>query len=251
MRKTRTQLGLESLGAIVIRAVVVIATITILFLWASDDAAADEVILKAGIGTLVFLILPPVFLWHFFASLPEMHAEVERRATDLEKEVKRLNDSQARLRGSVEGMAWGGKLPTLQDRIGYILFIRILNAGTVPSVALNYKVEVRVGGRRIPMRGHHMDELDLVTKGDPRRVIASRGDAIYVKTEQPIPAGGMAEGHLIATASEDDAALIVTGAQFSVSFSDVQGNLTTMETVFERKHEGLRYFSSIRISGSA
>lgn len=251
MCKARTQLGLESLGSVVIRATVIIATITILSIWASDDAAMDEIISNAGIGALLFLVFPPVFFWYFFTTLPEMHAEVEERAANLEGEVKRLNDSQAKLRASIKGIAWGGRLPDLQNRIAYILLIRILNAGAVPSVAIDYKVTVRVGGSFIPMRGHHVDKLDLMMNGDLLRVTAGREDAIYVKTETPIPAGGMAEGHLVTTASEKDAMLITTGAQFCLSFSDVQGIQRTAEIIFDDKNQEMRYFSSIRVGDSA
>lgn len=180
-----------------------------------------------------------------------MHAEVEGRAASLEKEVKRLSDSQAKLQASIKGIAWGGRLPNVQDRIAYIFLVRILNAGFVPSVAIDYKVTVRVGGRLIPMRGHHMDKLDLTMNGDFSRVTAGREDAIYVKTETPIPAGGMAEGHLVTTASEKDAMLITTGAQFCLSFSDVQGIQRTTEIIFDHKHQGMRYFSSLKVGDSA
>jgi hypothetical protein len=206
---------------------------------------------RAATFAAPFMIFPLIFAWKFIGT-PSLLAREQRdqqqkledRSKDLSEQLRQLNERKATLGGRIEGIGWGGIVSGMPNSKGYVVFLRILNTGSLPSVAIDYGLKIVAGEIQVPLPIHHMEKVTLGLIDGPRAILGN--DAIYKVTEQPVQAGGMASGHIIFVISEEDERLITTGARFVVSFSDIQGHRTELDWVFRQEKERTRYFPSLK-----
>lgn len=180
---------------------------------------------------LGFLVLALFLAWR----------EQRRRADHLEAEVARERDSNAtKLVGRIEQTIVGEarELPNLA--ICHIN-VTIINEGA-PSLVHHWKVSVSIAGKVYDSSLDTIPNNTLIDikTSEPLRLMAS--DAIYEKTLNPIPRGGLARGWLRVSISGLSRMAIAKamkgeGAKWSVSFEDYKG--TVYSTSFTSVGEGI------------
>jgi hypothetical protein len=114
------------------------------------------------------------------------------------------------------GAAWGGeRIKHLYDII-YIIFLRILNSGSYPSVVIDYEVQIISGDTTITTRIRRFEKLVFDRASGSMELLDI--NAIYKLTEQPVQAGGMVNGHIIFSIRKSDEKLVTPGARIMFRF---------------------------------
>jgi hypothetical protein len=221
LKNSRAALGLGSTGAIMLRALTVVAIIGGLLFFGSEDASRDEIIGRMSLAILTALLFPVVLVWNL-ASSP-YHIEkrnnriLGRKNTKLKKDISELKQRVIENRQPVPGleitifqMAWNGKgvatkannevvdsSEAFGEGVIFFLMLTIKNKGLMPSIATFKSIQVDTKGETFELHGKQINSpITIGSKGGGFKLLPK--DWIVPKLNSPIPVGGVITGHLTA-----------------------------------------------------
>jgi hypothetical protein len=220
IQATRRLLGLESVAAIVIRALITIAIVAALMLWGSDDAANDEMIFRSVAAGLVILLAPFVYAGNFVRFLPAPARASHEKLTALEGHLAALKSQKANLVIELQQAAYGGYSNDTADSV-FAVFLAVLNKGSLASAAIKWGLRMSIGGDVYVFPPHYANYVTFATEhGD---LTWKRKDSILEKTLNPIPVGGMATGYFFALIPMELGLKIAPNDTFTLFCEQVDG----------------------------
>ncbi len=172
----------------------------------------------------------------------------EKYALEYERDEARslVESRKPRLVGTVQ-QTIAGESPT-DNTVMLLVYLTIKNTGE-PSIVESYRIQIKSGSETIEGQLAWIPEnLQLFDDGPqskPARVI-SDADAIYQKTQVPIPSGGATSGYLMASFSGLKRDQVIASTVV-VTFKDVRGNEYSVAP--ERRDDGVPLSQAQRYAG--
>ncbi len=183
---------------------------------------------KAYLGLFVVTFLFAAFFFAWRAEHTQSTALVKKTAEiedALQQETrKHTPDIRLSVEDAFAGVVVEDSVDSPNDT-GLIFYMAARNVGLMPSIVDGYLLTLK-----IPNVGTVLAENVPLTKGFTLRstsgeaVRMERSNALYEKTLQPIPSGGMQKGILVFVVRNVRESQLYSGATYELTWRDVIGN---------------------------
>lgn len=219
-----------------------IAVIYLLCVWYFvDPRTAEGEALLGVLGYLApILFLPFVYLVQLLRILPRIHDEMQQERDEIQSRLNDLIESRSRLRLEFQSVFWGGSMEGSPDTSCVICLITVSNVGNFPSAARNWRVQLILRDAQHDLQLAHVPEVNVQSAGGGSARF-TEADAIYNKTFQPVPVGGMAQGYILASVASEVCGQIEPGDKVAVTCEDIHGRESMCEFTLNRVVDAPRY----------
>lgn len=192
--KTCKALGFDAQEGVVIRFILAIAAVGGLLFWGSDDAGSDELILRGVLSAFIIFMFPVLYVWKFFHESGAAFEETQNQISRQNSEIEALQSSGPNLEGKIETVWVTDDIRENPDEAAVFVMLSIINSGNTPSVAIDFGLFIITDDKEYRVGIVNLENI-IVNHGG--KSITYKGkDAIFNKTANPIPVGGISQGFL-------------------------------------------------------